>query len=82
MSLLFRWVTQRVPTEQATRIGLASLRAFALLLSLLAPSKATKTLHELQHVLVWQQLSVMPRTEEKKQHEGQAKVSLTPNAQV
>lgn len=53
------------PTEQATRIGLASLRAFALLLSLLAPSKATKTLHELQHALVRQQLSVMPRTEEK-----------------
>lgn len=82
MSLLFGWVTQRVPTEQATRIRLTSLRAFALLLSLLAPSKATKTLHELQHALTRQQLSVMPRIEEKKQHEGQGKVSLTPTAQV
>lgn len=82
MSLLFRRVTQMVPTEQAMRIRLASLRAFALLLSLLAPSKATKTLHKLQHALAWQQLSVMPRIEEKKQREGESKVSLKPTAQV
>lgn len=64
MSPLFRGVTQMVPTEQAMRIGVASLRDFELLLSLPAHSKATETLHELQHTLVRQQLSVMPRTEE------------------
>lgn len=53
-----------VPTEQAMRIGVASLRDFELLLSLPAHSKATETLHELQHTLVRQQLSVMPRIEE------------------
>lgn len=79
---LFCWVKQRVPTEQATRIGLASLRAFALLLSLLAPSKATKTLHELQHALTRWQLLVMPRTERKTQCECRGNVLLTPNRQV
>lgn len=61
---------QRTPTKQATRIRLASLQAFALLLSLLAPSKATKTLHEMKHALVRQQLLVMPRIEEQKAARG------------
>lgn len=61
---------QRVLTRQAMGVGVAPLQDFASLLSLLAPSEAAKTLHELQHALVWQQLSLMPGAGEKRAAQG------------
>lgn len=57
---------QRVLTRQALGVGVAPFQDFALLLSLLAPSEAAKTLHELQHALAGRQLLLMPGLGEKK----------------
>lgn len=61
---------QRLLTGQAVGVGVAPLQDFASLLSLLAPSEAAKTFHELQHALVWWQLSLMPGVGEKRAAQG------------
>lgn len=51
---------QRVLTRQTLGVGVPPFQDFASFLFLLDPSEAAKTLHELQHAPVWQQLSLMP----------------------